>query len=79
MVGLVGMLLIIQPGSDSFLPASIFSVLAVAMFVLRDTSTIPNIAIFNLIKSKKYNAYIEQEKDAKDIFTAQKVSLSHTL
>ena len=39
MVGLVGMLLIIQPGSDSFLPASIFSVLAVAMFVLRDTST----------------------------------------
>ena len=23
---------------------------------------------FNLIKSKKYNAYIEQEKDAKDIF-----------
>ena len=35
---------------------------------LRDPSTIPNIAIFNLIKSKKYNAYIEQEKDAKDIF-----------
>ena len=35
----LGMLLIIQPGSDSFLPASIFSVLAVAMFVLRDTST----------------------------------------
>jgi drug/metabolite transporter (DMT)-like permease len=39
LVGLIGMLLIIRPGTDSFLPESIFAVLAVAMFALRDIST----------------------------------------
>ncbi|MFL2592831.1 MAG: hypothetical protein DBW74_01115 [Cryomorphaceae bacterium] len=34
----------------------------------RDPSKIPDVAIFNLIKTKKYNAYIDMEVDAKDIF-----------
>ena len=39
LIGLIGMLLIIRPGSESFLPESIFAVLAVVMFSLRDIST----------------------------------------
>tara|TARA_B100000925_G_scaffold6196_1_gene4381 strand:- start:25 stop:801 length:777 start_codon:yes stop_codon:yes gene_type:complete len=34
----------------------------------REESVIPDVAIFNLIKAKKYNAYMEKEIDAKDIF-----------
>ena len=39
LTGLIGMLLIIRPGSESFLPESIFAVIAVVMFSLRDIST----------------------------------------
>ena len=37
-------------------------------FLIIQVNKVNNIAIFNLLKSKKYNAYIDQEKDAKDIF-----------
>ncbi|CAN0605644.1 unnamed protein product, partial [Ectocarpus sp. 12 AP-2014] len=39
LVGFSGVLLIIQPGGDGFLPASLWAVAAVAFFVIRDMST----------------------------------------
>ena len=38
-VGLIGMILIIRPGTDSFTPASIFAVLSVVMLALREIAT----------------------------------------
>lgn len=39
LVGFSGVLLIIQPGGDGFLPASLWAVAAVAFFVIRDMAT----------------------------------------
>ncbi|WP_375570198.1 DMT family transporter [Ahrensia marina] len=39
LVGFSGVLLIIQPGSDGFLPASLWAVAAVVFFVIRDMAT----------------------------------------
>ncbi|MEQ8656129.1 MAG: DMT family transporter [Hyphomicrobiales bacterium] len=56
LVGFSGVLLIIQPGGDGFLPASLWAVAAVAFFVIRDMATryidprLPAISI-NLVTS----------------------------